>query len=149
LLRGTLLSDFEWTDGVIDPRLLFVTSALVVLTVLVAGFLPALSASRPNVTDALKASGREGGVRRSRVSTALIVMQAALSVVLLVGAGLFVASLRRVAALNLGYDTDRVLSISTDLHSLGYDKARSLATYRSIRERLTTVPRVASVSVSS
>ena len=149
LLRRTLLSDFEWTDNVIDPRLLLVTSALVLLTVLIAGLLPALSASRPDVTVALKAGGREGGRRRSRVSTALIVMQAALSVVLLVGAGLFVASLRRVAALDLGYDTNRVLSFSADLHSLGYDGARSLATYRSIRERLTTIPGIASVSVSS
>jgi predicted permease len=149
LLRRTLLSDFEWTDSVIDPRLLLVTSVLVALTVLIAGLLPTVSASRPDMTDALKAGGREGGVRRSRVSAALIIMQAALSVVLLVGAGLFVVSLRRVAALNLGYDTDRVLSISADLHSLGYDEARSLATYRSIRERLTSIPGVASVSLSS
>lgn len=149
LLRGTLLSDFEWPDTVIDLRLLLVTSTLVVITVLIAGLLPALSASRLEVTESLKAVGREGAVRRSRVSTALVVMQAALSVVLLVGAGLFVASVRRVAAVNLGYDMDRVLSISADLHSLGYDNARSLATYRSIRERLTSVPGVASVSFSS
>jgi predicted permease len=79
----------------------------------------------------------------------LIVVQAALSVVLLIGAGLFVTSLRRVASLHLGYETDRVVSISADLNSLGYDGTRALATYRSIRERLTTVPGVTSVSLSS
>jgi len=149
LLRRTLLSDFEWTDSVIDPRLVVVTLILVALTTLVAGVVPALSASRPDVTDALKAGGREGSVRNSRTSTSLIVIQAAMSVVLLVGAGLFVASLRRIASLQLGYDTDRVLSISADLNSVGYERARALATYQAIRQRLTTVPGVASVSLSS
>jgi predicted permease len=149
VLRRTLLSDFEWTDTVIDPRLLVIALGLVVVTALVAGVLPAVSASRPDLTDALKAGGREGGVRRSTTSTALVVAQAALSVILLFGAGLFVASLRRVASLQLGYDTDRVLSVSADLNAAGYERPRVLATYRAMRERLTTVPGVASVSLSS
>ena len=83
------------------------------------------------------------------MSVALVVAQAALSVILLVGAGLFVASLQRVAALELGYDTGRVLSIAADLNSVGYDRARALATYRAMRDRLTAVPGVASVSLST
>ncbi len=149
LLRRTLLSDFEWADRVIDPRLLLVTLALVALTALIAGLLPALAASRPDVTAALKAGGRKGGAGRTRISAILVVVQAALSVVLLVGAGLFVASLNGVASLQLGYDTDQVLSISADFNSAGYDRARGLATYRAIRQRLTAVPGVASVSLSS
>jgi len=70
-------------------------------------------------------------------------------VVLLVGAGLFVASVRRIGSLRLGYDGDRVLSVSADLKAVGYDPPRALATYRAIRQRLTTVPGVASVSLSS
>jgi predicted permease len=149
MLRRTLLSDFEWTDSVIDPRLLFVTVTLVVGAALIAGLAPAFSASHPDVTDALKAGGREGSVRRSRVSTVLIVAQAALSVILLVGAGLFVMSLRRVADLHLGYDTDRVVSVAVDLNSAGYDKNRSLAAYQAMRERLTALPGVRSVSLST
>lgn len=149
LLRRTLLSDFEWTDSIIDPRLLIVTLALVALTALVAGLVPAVSASQPDVTDALKGGGREGGLRRARVSTALIVVQAALSVILLVGAGVFVVSLHRVTSQQLGYDTSDVLSVSADLKSVGYDQKRGLATYRLMRDRLTAVPGVASVSLSS
>jgi predicted permease len=148
-LRSTLLSDFEWTDGVLDPRLLFVTLALVVATVLVAGLAPALFASRSNVSDALKTGGLEGSARRSRASTALIIVQAALSVTLLIGAGLFVVSLRRVANLNLGYDTDRVLSVSVDLHSAGYDETRSLAAYKAMRDRLTGLRDIQSASLST
>jgi len=149
VLRQTLLADFEWTDSVVDPRLLLVTFALVAFAALIAGLLPAVSASRPDVTEALKAGGRMGGVRRSRVSTVLIIAQASLSVVLLVGAGLFVASVRRIASLRLGYDADRVVSVSADLHAVGYDPGRALATYRAIRQRLTIIPGVASVSLSS
>ena len=148
VLRQTLLADFEWTDSVVDPRLLLVTFVLVAFAALLAGLLPAVSASRPDVTDALKAGAR-AGVRGSRTSTTLIVAQASLSVVLLVGAGLFVASVRRIASLRLGYDADRVVSVSADLHAVGYDPGRALVTYRAMRQSLTTIPDVASVSLSS
>jgi len=148
VLRQTLLADFEWTDSVVDPRLLLVTFVLVAFAALLAGLLPAVSASRPDVTDALKA-GPRAGVRGSRTSTTLIVAQASLSVVLLVGAGLFVASVRRIASLRLGYDADRVVSVSADLHAVGYDPGRALVTYRAMRQSLTTIPDVASVSLSS
>lgn len=149
LLRTTLLSDFEWTDSVVDPRLLLVTLGFVVATTVIAGLLPAISASRPDVTDALKAGGREGGVRRARASTSLIIVQAALSVLLLVGAGLFVESLRRVANVHLGYDTDRVLSVAVDLNTAGFDRKRSQRLYSAMRERLTAVPGISSVSFST
>jgi predicted permease len=149
LLQTTLLDDFDWTERVIDPRLVIATSALVAITALIAGVVPALSASRPNVTEALKAGGREGSVRRSRVSTALIVMQAALSVVLLVGAGLFVTSLRRVAALRLGYETERILSVTTDLETRGYKDSEAISLFREMRARLTAVPGVASVAMAT
>jgi predicted permease len=136
VLRTTLLTDFEWIDGAIDARLVGATLALVALTAVIAGLAPALSATRPNVTESLKSGGREGGVRRSHTSTVLIVVQAALSVMLLVGAGLFVTSLRHVASLRLGYDVDRVLSVTTDLTTLGYNKAERQALFTRMRARL-------------
>ncbi|HUQ84362.1 MAG TPA: ADOP family duplicated permease [Gemmatimonadaceae bacterium] len=149
LLRGTLLTNFEWIGGAVDPRLLGVTLALVAITAAVAGLAPALSATRPNVTESLKSGGREGGVRRSRTSTTLIVVQAALSVMLLVGAGLFVTSLRRIASLRLGYDVDRALSVSTDLATLGYEPKERYALFTGMRQRIAALPGVTSVAMSA
>src|SRR5262249_50991665 len=77
---------------------------------LVAGFLtgiaPILQARRADLTDDLKAGAREGTYQRSRLRIALLVMQGALSVILLVGAGLFVRSLNHVRNIRLGYDAD-------------------------------------------
>jgi predicted permease len=149
LLRATLLADFVWTDAIIDSRLVVATLGLVTLTSLLAGIAPALSASRPNVTETLKTSGREGSVHRSRVVAVLIVVQAALSVMLLVGAGLFVTSLRNVAALRLGYEPQNVIAASMDLGMLGYKDADRLALFRTMRDRVAALPGVTSVAVSS
>src|SRR6185437_4344039 len=70
---------------------------------------PAFRSSRPDLTQALKSGAREGGSANSRLRTALVVAQAALSVILLVGAGLFVASLGNARAIDLGFDPDRLL----------------------------------------
>ena len=93
---------------VTDGRTLFFV-ALVTLTVaILTGLAPALHALRGDVADALKAGSREGSYRRSRIRTALLLFQGAFSVVLLVGAGLFVRSLSHVRAMRLGYDVTPV-----------------------------------------
>jgi putative ABC transport system permease protein len=149
LLRATLLADFEPSDIVVDPRVVAVTFALVVLTSVLSGLVPAISSSGPNVTDALKAGGKEGSVRRSRVANTLIVAQAALSVLLLVGAGLFVTSLRQVGALQLGYQPRRVIAATMDLESIGYKTADQNALLLAMRERLKRLPGVVSVAASA
>ncbi|MEZ4587556.1 MAG: ABC transporter permease [Gemmatimonadales bacterium] len=73
------------------------------------GLVPVLFGGRADLATTLKAGAREGTYQRSRARSALLVTQAALSVVLLVGAGLFVSSLTRVRDLRLGYDADRIL----------------------------------------
>jgi predicted permease len=81
------------------------------LTGILIGLLPALRASRPNLTSALKEGTRQAGSSRGGLRTGLTVAQAALSMVLLVGAGLFVQSLWNVRALDLGIEPERVLTI--------------------------------------
>jgi putative ABC transport system permease protein len=92
-----------------DTRTLFFTAVTIGVTGLLTGLVPALHAARGDVADALKTGGRDGAYQRSRIRPVLLVIQCALSVVLLVGAGLFVRSLGHVRNYRLGYDPDRVL----------------------------------------
>jgi predicted permease len=85
------------------------------VTAIAAGIVPAITASQPKLGHALKEGNRGAGGRRSRFSNALLVMQAALSVVLLVGAGLFVRSLQSVRGLDLGFDAERLVFASVSL----------------------------------
>jgi predicted permease len=80
---------------------------------------PAIQTTRADITTALKAGAREGGHSRSRVRNALLVVQASLSLVLLVGAGLFVQSLRRANRTHLGYDAVRLLWVSVGTRGTG------------------------------
>ena len=149
ILRATLLSDFAWTESAFDGRVLAATSALVLVTIALAGVAPAWRASRPDVVESLKAGGREGGVALSRARSALMIAQAALSVVLVVGAGLFVQSLRQAARVRLGYQTNGVLTASMDVESYGYTIPARLALYNTMRDRIRELPGVADATMSS
>jgi len=108
-LRATLMPQTHWAGAPFDVRVATYTAAVAALVGLLAGLAPALQATNPNLSSALKASTREGSHQRSRLRSALIVVQASLSVILLAGAGVFVASLRNVRAIDLGYDADRLV----------------------------------------
>ena len=109
--RRTLFTPVEWISSSVDARVMAVSAALAIGVGLLVGVLPALRSSRTDITEALKAGVREGGGRRARLRTALTVVQAAVSVLLLVGAGLFVKSLWQISRLDLGIDADRVLVV--------------------------------------
>ena len=111
LVRRVLLPDVDWTSGAVNEHVLAFSVAVALVTGLVIGILPALRAGRTDVTTALKSGAREGGGNRSVVRTTLMAAQAALAMVLLVGAGLFVRSLERVRHLDLGLDADRVVVV--------------------------------------
>jgi putative ABC transport system permease protein len=108
-MRGVLLPQVEWITPPLDVRVLAVTAGIALTVGVLVGLVPAIRASRPDVAGDLKSGVREGGGRHARLRGILTVSQAALSVVLLVGAGLFVRSLWRVRALDLGMQPDRVL----------------------------------------
>ncbi len=109
VLRNTLIPDTIWQGAPIDAAVAIVATLVALAAGLLAGLVPAIQASRPELTDSLRGGAREGRSSRSRTRTALLVVQAALSVVLLVGAGLFIRSLRDVTSLDVGYDVNRVL----------------------------------------
>ncbi len=109
LLRALLLPNIEWIDSPLDLRVGVFTIAAAVATGLVAGIIPAIQASNPGLTAALKAGAREAGKPGTPLRSALVVVQAAFSVVLLVGAALFVRSLQNVRGLDVGFDTEQVV----------------------------------------
>ena len=112
---GQLLQTFflasDASMRITDGRTLAFTSVVTLLVALFTGLAPALHSLRGDLADALKSGAREGTYRRSRTRSALLVAQGAMSVVLLVGAGLFVRSLDNVRDLRIGYDVDPVVLI--------------------------------------
>ena len=114
LLRSLLLPNVRFTDSPMDLRIIVFTFGIAAGVGLIAGIVPALQASHPDLARSLKEGAREGSVQRSRLRTTLVMTQAALSVVLLVGAALFVQSLRNVRAVNIGYDAPRTVIGSVD-----------------------------------
>jgi len=149
--RSLLFSTVEWTASPVNPRILAASMAMAVLTGLVMGIVPALRSTRPRLTDALKTGVREGGGHRSGLRSGLTVAQAALSVVLLVGAGLFVHSLWKAYAIDFGFDPDRVTVVEITRSNLSQfaegpardaERARRRVFYRDVLDRVRNVPGV-------
>lgn len=117
---GVVGALFLGGDGAIAPdaRTLLFTAVLTLAAALLTGFAPALQAMRADVAATLKAGMREGAYRRSPLRTSLLLFQAGLCVVLLVGAGLFVRSLLNVQSLRLGYDAGSLVVVDANLRGL-------------------------------
>lgn len=122
--------------------------ASTIFTGLFVGLWPAFRASRADLNHALQEGGRSdtSGAARNRFRSALVIAQVAGSLMLLVVAGLFVRSLRNAETMYLGFDPDRLLNVSVDLSTLGYDEARSTEFYRQVKARILALPGVQSVS---
>ncbi|HXR79246.1 MAG TPA: ABC transporter permease [Bryobacteraceae bacterium] len=104
-----------------DLRLLAFTIGTAVLTALLFGLLPALRATRGGLNQALKENERSSvlGSTRFNSGKALIAAQVALSLILLIGAGLFLGTLRNLLHVDLGFDSDNVLLVNADFHRKG------------------------------
>ena len=114
ILRSQFLKDEASVSVLGDSRTLLFAAGAVLFVGVVTGLAPALQSGRGDLTASLKAGAREGTYHRSRTRVALLVFQGALSVVLLVGAGLFVRSMNNVRSLRLGYDVDRLLIVNVE-----------------------------------
>ena len=109
ILRSSLLPDVTAGTTFFDGRTALFTLVTALVAGLATGMAPAFRAGRTSLASSLKAGVREGARQRSWLRSSLLVLQATLSVVLLVGAGLFVRSLNGVQNMRLGFDEDRIV----------------------------------------
>jgi len=148
LLRRAIMPDVEWSSVMTDPRMLIFASVAAVLVGVLTGLAPAVLARRTDVAASLKAGAREGTYHRSRTRTMLLIVQGALSIVLLVGAGLFVRSLSKVHSLDLGYDTPRLLYVSVEMRGTHLDSAASSALQHGLLARAKAIPGVENATLT-
>ena len=132
ILRKLFLPKATAVGVLDDPRTLAFACLVALIAGLLTGIAPALQSGRSDLTTSLKSGVREGGSHRSRTRSALLLAQGALSVFLLVGAGLFVRSLHNVASIRLGYDVDPLLYVSANLRGQKLSKAED----RALKNRL-------------
>jgi len=142
ILRSAMLPDVEWGSLFADSHMLIFALLAAIAVGVLTGLAPALLARRTDVSAALKAGAREGTYHHSRTRTSLLVVQGALSVLLLVGTGLFVRSLRNVHALDFGYDTPHILFVSIEMRGVKIDSVPAIALRRDLVDRVKTVPGV-------
>jgi len=135
----------------IDPTVAVFTLLVSVVTGVLFGLAPALQVSRPNLTDALKESGRStAGLRRNRLRSALVLSEVALSLVLLVGAGLMIRSFAKLNDVDPGFKPDQVLTMGVSLLRAKYPEDQQVTqAFSQILERTTNTPGVVSAAAVS
>jgi predicted permease len=148
LLRAFVLPRALAAETPIDLRVFAFTAAVALLVGLATGLVPGVQSVRADVLGDLKASARDGSPRHARVRTVLLAGQAALTLMLLAGAGLFVRSLRNVVAVDLGTETRRLVVVETDLDAAGYRPEDVDAAYRRMLERVEALPGAAHAAIS-
>jgi predicted permease len=150
VLRHALLPDVQWTTPALGLRALLFAVVTTLIAGLGAGLAPALHASRPNLTSVLRGGTRDGATHRSAVRTSLLVSQIALSCILLAGAGLFVRSLRQVEAIDIGYDTDRIVLAGVDFaKDAGHTPQAQAVFFADAASRVAKLPGVERVALAS
>jgi predicted permease len=117
-LRRLFVRNLTTLDVMTDWRTLAVAGSFALAAGVLTGLGPAFLAGKGDLAGALKAGAREGGYHRSRMRSALLVVQGALSVILLVGAGLFVKSLDHVRNLPMGFDAEPVLYATANMRGM-------------------------------
>jgi macrolide transport system ATP-binding/permease protein len=135
----------------LDNRVLLFTAALTILTGILFGLAPALRATRLDLIWALKE--RSGQPSRSQhwfsLRNMLVVIQVALSLIALVGAGLFLRSMQHAQQINPGFEKKNLMMISVDLAAQRYDEAHGLEYYRRAIEAVLAMPQVKAASFAS
>jgi predicted permease len=146
-----LLPGFELRlDLAPDVRVFAFTAVITLLTGVTAAVAPALSAGRGDVLPALKgASGTAAGREAGRLRSALVIAQVAVSVVLLVAAGLLVRSAGAAAAIDLGFDRRGIVATDIDLEPHGYTEATGREFYRQLVARATAGSGVQAASLAN
>jgi len=142
--------EMETLNPHVDLRVLGFTLAVCILTGLLFGIAPAIRSSRLDLTPTLKESGRtSGAVGRSFLSKSLVVVQVSLSVLLLIGAGLLIRTLRNLENVEVGFNADNLLLFDVEPSLLGYKEGKLVEVYQGLFKRLERMPGVQSVTSSN
>jgi predicted permease len=132
-----------------DMRILLFTLAVTVVTGLIFGLVPALQSTRPDLAPTLKdQAGSVVSAGSVALRKTLVVAQVSLSLLLLIGAGLFVKSLRNLSTVDPGFPVDRLLGFQVDPSLNGYKTEQTRAFYQRLTENLSAMPGVQSVGVA-
>jgi predicted permease len=130
----------------LNLRILGFTMLVTLITAVLFGLTPALSATRQDVNTALKVNTVANP--RLPLSRLLVIVQVALSLLLITGAGLFVQTLRNLRIRNLGFEADKVLQVRIDAHSAGYKDEQLADLYGRLLSSIKSIPGVVSASTS-
>jgi predicted permease len=133
-----------------DLRIGLFALVLALLTGIVFGLAPALQSTRPQLAPTLKneTAAVAGGTAPFRLRKGLVVAQVALSLLLLIGAGLFTRSLSNLASLNPGFETERLLTFAVNPALSGYELPRRFTLFKRLRDDVAAEPGVKSVSLA-
>ena len=132
----------------VDGRMLAFTALTTLVAGIIFGILPAWQSSKAELVPALKEEGGISSQRERRLGfrSLLVVSQLALAIVVLIGAGLCIRSLRNLIAIDPGYQTETLLVVPLELDDKKYDDVRGQAFQQQVYERLATLPGVEAVS---
>ena len=136
----------------IDLRVLAFTFGLTLVTGLIFGIAPALQMSRPNLTESLKDVGRGigGSFKGNRLRGALVITEVAMTLVLLVAAGLLVRTIVRLGTVDKGFNSHNVLTMNIGLPGLKYPKSENwIAFYKQATQRIAGTPGVTAAGITS
>src|SRR5689334_4559761 len=148
-LKRLVASQIPHVESVrVDTTVLLFTIAIMLATGVLCGLAPALRAARINLQDAIKegARGSASGANK-RLNNLFVVSQLALSLVLLIGAALFLQSFRNLLSVNPGFHADNVLMARVALPEQKYDKAQAVSFYEQLRRGVSSVPGVQAVEL--
>ena len=153
-LWGTTFIVSQLPDGIprlqeaqVDARVLVFTLAVSLLTGLLFGLAPALQASRPNLTEGLREGDRGSSGRRQRLRSVLVVSEVALTLTLLVGAGLLIQSFRRVLQVDPGFKAQNLLTMQVSVNNPDGQQVANF--FEQLQQKVRSLPGVKSVAVSN
>ena len=135
----------------IDASVLGFTLLVSLVTGVLFGLAPAIRTMKLNLSESLKEGGRSGseGAHRNRTRSVLVVLESAVAVVLLIGAGLLVRSLLRLQDISPGFDSRSVLTMGVNLPRAKYDEPKTAAFFSELESRVAALPGVETVGLVS
>jgi predicted permease len=148
IIRRVVLTSEIAASSAVDLRLVAYTAFAAVAAGVLSGLIPAIQSSRPDLAISLRAGARAGGPARSQTRSILLVVQAALTVVFLVGTMLFMRSLERVQGIPLGLEPSRVLVVTARTSGAHYTSTEIASLYDRLEAAARSAPGVESAALS-